>query len=262
MYARFFPRRFEFAANALCRDAVPAGGPVIAGRALVCGDALDTVLPRFAAARALTDRRAAASEWSKFFFARLIIPVVVVQCATGRRLDLDPARWRVSCREDGTIAHFIFDHDPLGAPAPGDMSALIDAVMTPLASALAADCRLSPRVFSANGAVYYAWVLDQLTEQHRTEPGGLAPARTLLDSPARPDGGPNPFHAAFKPLAAGAHDGEGAPTRECRRLCCVRDLDPSLPLCANCPRAITYPEAGEAKAARTLKQPGRAPGHA
>ncbi len=244
MFARFFHDRLDFAADALCRAAEAAGGPIIEGHALVSGEALDTVLRRYAEAHGIADRRAAASDWSKFFFARLIIPALVIQCSSGQRLDLDPASWRAYCREDGTIAHFVFDADPLGPPAPGDVSSLVDTVITPLATALAARCRLSSRVFGSNAAVYYVWTLDQLGAQARIPPARLAPARALLDSSTRPDGGHNPFHAAFKPLVAGARDGDGAPVRQCRRLCCVRDLDPSLPLCANCPRAITYPDTG------------------
>lgn len=241
MYARFFHDRLEFAADALCREAPAETGPVVAGPALMSGAALDPLLGQYAAARGLVDRRAAATDWSKFFFARLIIPVTVIQCASGRRLDLDPAHWRVQCRDDGTIAHFIFDRDPLGLPAPGDVSSLVDAVMTPLTAALVADCRLAPRVFASNAAMYYAWALDQLAQQGRIAAADLAPAQALLAQANRPDGGHNPFHVPFKPLAAGAHDGNGEPTTECRRLCCVRDLDPSLGLCANCPRAISYP---------------------
>lgn len=131
---------------------------------------------------------------------------MVIQCTSGRRLDLDPALWRAHCREDGTIAQFVFDHDPLGPPASGDVSSLVDAVMTPLTSALVADCGLSPRVIGSNAALYYAWALDQLAEQNRIGSEQLAPA--LLESPTRPGGGHNPFHAAFKPLAAGASAAE------------------------------------------------------
>lgn len=62
MYARFFHNRLEFAADALCRDAAAAGGPIVDGRSLVCGDVPDTVLCRYADAREIADRRAAATD--------------------------------------------------------------------------------------------------------------------------------------------------------------------------------------------------------
>ncbi|KEZ76628.1 siderophore-iron reductase FhuF [Salinisphaera hydrothermalis] len=251
MYARFFHDRLEFAANALSDTAPDDHGPVIDGRAMVDGSALDDLVRRYANSRAIDDRRAAATEWSKFFFARLIIPLVVIQCSTRRALDLAPAHWQAYCHPDGTVDRFVFDQDPLGTrPADGDIRSLVDDVMTPVTAALVGEYRLSPRVFGSNAAMYYAWALDQLAEQGHLPARRLAPARALMDAPRRPDGGANPFHAPFKTLEPGARDGNGEPTRECRRLCCVRDLDPSLGLCANCPRAITYPSppnpAGEA----------------
>ncbi|WP_423822827.1 siderophore-iron reductase FhuF [Salinisphaera sp. SPP-AMP-43] len=242
MYARYFHDRLDFFADALV-DRPPAdAGPTVAGANLVDGGALDTLLSAYAQAHGINDRRAAATDWSKFFFARLIIPTVVIQTGAGRPLDLDPAHWQLHYREDGTAAYFVFDREPLIArAAPGDMASLIDTVMSPLMAALAADCGLSPRVFASNAAMYYAWALDQLDEQNRAPAAARQQARALLEAPKRPnDDGDNPFHAPFKSLAAGARDGNGEPTAECRRLCCVRDLDPTLALCANCPRVITY----------------------
>lgn len=244
MYARFFHDRLDFFADALTDQAPADAGPAVAGADLVEGRGLDPLLSAYAGAHDIGNRRAAATDWSKFFFARLIIPTVVIQTGAGHRLDLDPAHWRVHYREDGTASHFVFDRDPLTEQAaPGDMASLIDTVMSPLMAALATDCGLSPRVFASNAAMYYAWALDQLDEQNRAPAAARQQARALLDAPKRPhDGGHNPFHAPFKSLAAGARDGNGEPTAECRRLCCVRDLDPNLALCANCPRVITYAE--------------------
>lgn len=245
MYARYFHDPLDYFADALSAEVPDESGPAIEGSALVSGDGLAAALQPFAAAHGIADPRAAATEWSKYFFARLIIPTVVIQTATTRRLDLDPAHWRAHCRADGTVARFVFDRPPLTEePAPGDMGSLIDAVMTPLIAALKAQRGLSARVYASNAAMYYVWALDQLDAQNRTPDTGRRAARALLDTPRRPDGGFNPFHAPLKMLAPGARDGDGEPSRDCRRLCCVRDLDASLGLCANCPRAITYDEAG------------------
>lgn len=245
MYAHFFHDHLEYFADALGVAPPAEAGPVIAGTDLITGRALDRVLEAFAADHGITEPRAAATDWSKYFFARLIIPVVVVQASTGRQLTLAPEQWQAHCRDDGTIARFVFAADPLAGPcAAGDMAGLIDSLMAPMIAALAGRSGLSPRVFASNAAMYYAWALSQLAEQGRIASATLAPAHALLDSPTRPDGGWNPFHAAFKALPPGTLDGNGEPVRQCRRLCCVRDLDPGLALCANCPRAITWGRAG------------------
>jgi ferric iron reductase protein FhuF len=241
MYAHYFPAHLKSFADAISCEVAIDTGLIVDGPELVSGDALHTILCLFADSHGINDRRAAATDWSKFFFARLIIPVVVIQSSTARQLDLNPNFWRIHCREDGTISRFVFSRDPLiDNPAAGDMASLVDDVMNPLISALISECSLSPRVFASNAAMYYAWALDQLDQQNREPVPWCRPARALLDSPRRPDGGCNPFYAPFKSLPANALDGNGEPTRACRRLCCVRDLDPSLGLCADCPRAITY----------------------
>lgn len=241
IFASYFPGCLEFFADALSVEAPDDTGPVIEGHELISGTALSEVLPLFAASRDIGARRATATDWSKYFFARLIVPVVVIENATGCALDLSPGGWRIHCREDGTVSRFVFRRDPLSYKPDASMASLIDEVMTPLIALLAGDCGLSSRVFTSNAAMYYAWAVTQLDQQcGRPSTPACRAVLGLLEAPQRGDGGYNPFHNPFKALPPGSLDGNGEPIRVCRRLCCVRDLEPSLGLCTDCPRAITY----------------------
>lgn len=237
MYAHCFPEHLAFFADAFTRDPSGPACLIVPGQALVSGQSLDRVIHLFANSHEIRDRRAAATDWSKYFFARLIVPTVVIQHTMARRIDFAPGNWQVHCRDDGTASRFVFGHGPAAKTGPPDaLSSLIDHVLSPLIAALVTHVRLSPRVFASNAAMYFAWALEQLapltSRQHKLH--------ALLASPRRSDGGYNPFYSPFKSLPGNALDGDGKPTRRCRKLCCVRDLDPALALCANCPRAITY----------------------
>lgn len=243
MYAHCFPDHLAFFADAFSREAPAESHFMVSGREFVSGHPLAAILRLFADARGIGDHRAAVTDWSKFFFARLIVPTVMIQAATARPLDLASSHWCIHFRNDGTISRFVFDRDPLMAEGASiGMASLIDDVVAPLITVLVAECRLSPRVFASNAAMYFAWAVDQLDPGcGGSHTGQNQAARTLLGSPRRPgDGGYNPFYAPFKSLPPGALDGRGNPIQRCRKLCCVRDLDPSLDLCVNCPRAVTY----------------------
>ena len=206
--------------------------------------ALGDLLAAHGAANDAQDSRAVASQWSKWVFARLIIPSVVLQCSLNRRIDFKAHPAGFDIDTDGTPTRFVFAAPPLGAPGTGhDFSSLIDDALAPVIAALCRGPGLSPRVYGSNAAMYYCWALEQLTAQERGVDTTRAAALALTETPHRPDGGSNPFHAPFKALAPGARDGQGMPATECRRLCCVRDLDAAWGLCSNCPRVIAYDSA-------------------
>ncbi len=201
---------------------------------------LAVILDRYAAAHDYQDTRAAASQWSKYFFSRLGIATLVTQMATGHTLDLRLDRMRWVAHDDGTPDVFILS-DPLAAATTDqghNFSSLIDDAFTPVVAALSLHCRLSARVFWSNAGVYFAWALGELESQQRVSAKRLRATRALISEPTRPDGGFNPFHRIYKDCAPGTLDGNDEPTDHCRRLCCMRDLDPQWGLCANCPRAM------------------------
>ena len=245
MHSDCFQDNLSFAADLF----VTADGDIgqHEARELASGDTLAPLLAAHGRAHTATEPRAIASQWSKWAFARLIIPTVVLQCRLDRRVRFDgsPA-WRFDTDSDGTPSCFVFDGSPLDDIGTGhDFASLIDHALAPLTAALCRTFGLSPRVYGSNAAMYFCWALDQLTLQGVGPATTRAAAYALTEAPQRPDGGANPFHAPFKALGPGAHDGTGQPARECRRLCCVRDLDRAWDLCANCPRAVTYENAAE-----------------
>ncbi|WP_111748509.1 siderophore-iron reductase FhuF [Salinisphaera orenii] len=194
----------------------------------------------FSADHDCRDGRAAASEWSKWVFARLIIPTLVVQLATNRQLICGWDDMSVGWYADATPRCFVVDADCFVAGDGADLAPLIDRLLCPLVETLTRYAGLSARVFWSNAAVYYDWAMGELTRQGRIPAERLATARTLLDARVRPDGGFNPFAGAYRACSPGALDGDDAPVTRCRRVCCVRDLDPEWGLCANCPRAVHF----------------------
>ncbi|RJS93477.1 siderophore-iron reductase FhuF [Salinisphaera sp. Q1T1-3] len=215
----------------------PAGASPSA--ALADATAITPMLSCYSRSCGACEPRAVASQWSKFVFARLVIPSLVLQCCLDRAIDFRTAPWAFTRGEDGTPAGFVFAADPLGPVGTGhDYSSLIDDAISPVIGALCAGAGLARRVYASNASMYFAWALEQLEGQRRGQRHALAAARDLVESAARPDGGFNPFHAPFKTLPQGCCDGNGEPASECRRLCCVRDLDACWGLCSNCPRAV------------------------
>ncbi|NNC22587.1 siderophore-iron reductase FhuF [Salinisphaera sp. USBA-960] len=238
-HAHFFSGNLQAFADVFSAQPWPQAEVVVPGIDLIAGHSLDPLLQTFANTCDLEDRRATISQWSKYFFARLIIPATVIEHGTSSGLVLSADRWHAACAADGTVKHFVFARDPVtDNRRAGDMTSLIDDVIAPMTATLAAASGLSARVFSSNATMYYNWVLEQLAHQAASPNTILRRARSLMNTPVRPDGGFNPFYAQFKTLSPGARDGNGEPTEQCRRLCCVQDCDPSLGLCANCPRAI------------------------
>jgi len=200
------------------------------------------VLKRFVVAHNYVDRRAAASQWSKYFFSRLGIGALIAQLGNDQTLDLRLARLQMTTHADGTPDIFILgaESDSRASGTGHDLSSLVDDAFTPVINALSQHCRLSTRVFWSNAGVYIAWALGELESQQRIPAERLAAVRALLSGRDRPDGGFNPFHRIYKDCPPGTLDGDDAPADHCRRLCCMRDLDPQWGLCANCPRAMRY----------------------
>lgn len=200
------------------------------------------VLERFAVIHSCVDARATASQWSKYFFSRLGIGALIAQVGNDQALDLRLDRLRMTTQADGTPDVFWLGAlDKSRASGPGhDLSSLIDDAFAPVIDTLSRHCRLSRRVFWSNAGVYIAWALGELESQQRIPDARLVGVRALLSRRNRPDGGFNPFHRVYKHCPPGTLDGDDAPADHCRRLCCMRDLDPQWALCANCPRAMHY----------------------
>lgn len=242
MFAHYFHDNLAGFAHTFTGDAPDSAELIVAGPQLTTQSELEQLIERYAADQGYRNRRAAASQWSKFFFAYLIIPTLVGQLSDDCAFDLAPRHWQGCFSADGLPTAFVFSQDPTTDRPALDFSSLIDDALVPIVAALHAEYRLSPRVFWSNAAMYFIWALGELEAQGRVPAERLAQARAWLDRRQRADGGPNPFHHAHKALPPGALDGDHQPASHCRRLCCLRDLDPMWGLCANCPRAVHYPD--------------------
>ncbi|MES1930873.1 ferric iron reductase [Salinisphaera dokdonensis CL-ES53] len=247
MFARHFHDHLESFGDALVADA-PRDTVVTSGALLRDPDAFADQLAAFKIDRGCHDDRAAASQWSKWFFSRLIIPAAVVQLATDQRLVCEWADLDIGWQADATPRCFVVQESHFLSGDGADLAGLIDTLLCPFVDALTGYCRLSARVFWSNASMYYDWVVGELTRQGRIPAERVATAAALLNTPTRPDGGFNPFVRAHRDCKPGALDGDDAPIARCRRLCCMRDLDPKWGLCANCPRAVHYGRASHAAA--------------
>lgn len=239
MFARHFHDHLESFGDALVSQA-PRDAHVTPGTVIGDVDDFAERLAHFKIDRACQDNRAAASQWSKWFFSHLIIPATVVQLATDQRLVSDWRALSVGWRADATPRCFVVPEQHFIAGDGADLAGLIENLLCPLVAALTGYCRLSARVFWSNASMYYDWVVGELARQHRIPAERVAAAGALLDAPTRPDGGFNPFARAHRDCKPGALDGNDEPITRCRRLCCMRDLDPKWGLCANCPRVVNY----------------------
>lgn len=236
MYAEHFQGLLTGFADALVARP-PAASIVLDGDRLREPAHIDALMARYAESAGCHERRATASQWSKYFFSRLGIAVVVVQLATDRALDVDLGRLRIAFDADGLPQHFS-GMAPRGAPGD-DFDSLLDGAFAPVIDTLHERSGLAPRIFASNASIYFEWALGQLRAQGRVPAPRLARAEALMEAPQR-GGRRNILHAPYKRVSPGARDGEGEPVSHCRRLCCVRDLDVQWGLCANCPRAITF----------------------
>ena len=242
MFARHFHDHLEGFGDALVASA-PRAARVTPGTVLNDADAFADLLARFKVDRGCRDERAAASQWSKWFFSRLIISATVVQLATDQRLVCGWEDLAIGWHADGTPRCFIVHEDRFVAGNGADLAGGIDTLMRPLVDALTGYGRLSPRVFWSNASMYYDWVVGELARQSRITAERVAAAGVLLNRATRPDGGFNPFARAHRDCKPGALDGNDEPITRCRRLCCMRDLDAQWGLCANCPRVVHFDHA-------------------
>jgi len=194
---------------------------------------LDAALAEYAAGWGDPDPRAAATQFSKYWFRAAIPPVLV--CAAADRAAPAIELPALGAEMDGGIPYLLARDAPGIAVAPADgeslMARLVDEHLVPVIAALATHTGLSPRVFWANAGTVIAWYLDQLRRQPATAAGARALAARWLETPDHPAfSGRNPMH---NPLIA-TTDAAGHAKQQ-RRVCCVRYLSSDLDLCASCP---------------------------
>jgi ferric iron reductase protein FhuF len=184
------------------------------------------------------EERALASLWSRWYFAKLIPPVLACGLLAGRSLPLSPAETGIVLGADGmpraiALPHageVTSEHDPLLRFAP-----MIRGHVATVVECLSAHVRLAPRILWNNAAVYADWALRRMAEEPGVPAAVARRALALLEAPTLPDGGANPFHAPLRDI-----QGPAGPLR-LRRQCCLLYRLPGEGCCRTCPRPVQKP---------------------
>lgn len=208
--------------------------PGVPLRTLSSAGYLGPLLTRFGTRYHVPDLRGVASIWSKYYFIKLIPPVVAASLLLDRRLPLHLDHLHVVLDDEQLPVAFKLPHEgERWAPAPADpfqrFDALIEGHLRPLIDALAGHAGVSPRVLWSNAGNYFEWLLGVLAG---AMPGAdLKDGHALLNARTTPDGRRNPM---YQPVRYMSVDGQSALKRQ-RRVCCVRYRVDDLPHCENCP---------------------------
>ena len=212
--------------------------PSIPARALLEREMLDSVLRRFDPPHADGDRRALASQWSKWYLVRLIPPVVAAALVLGRTLPLAFDDVDVVLDAQGIPQAFKLPGEggPFAAP-PDDpfqrFAHLLEDHLQPFVQLLAAEVRLSPRVLWSNAGNYFEWFIGEMAKLPPLAPM-LGHGRELLETERRPDGTRNPLFKPIQYVEVSCAQRPNGLWRQ-RRTCCIRYRLGTLGNCDNCP---------------------------
>jgi ferric iron reductase protein FhuF len=210
--------------------------PAVPLSMLLTAPHLDSLLTRFGAQYGEGDRRGLASMWSKYYFVRLIPPVVAASLILGHRLPLTLDRVQLVLDEQGMPAAFkLPDAGQQWAAPPADpfarFDALIEGHLRPFIDTYASLVRVSSKVLWSNAGNYFEWLLGVLAKA--TPHADLSHGHALLNAAALPDGRRNPLYQPVRYIkVAGQRE-----LKRQRRVCCVRYLVGGLAVCGNCPLA-------------------------
>lgn len=197
--------------------------------ALRRGDRLAAELGRFGGRYERPEPRAVASQWSKLYFSRLLVPATAAAIAADWRLPLAPRGIRVGLDAQGGVATLALPHAG-AASVPGDTEErfgfLVTEHLPPLIDSLARASGLTRRVLWSNAGNLFERVVGHCAQLLGEAHPGVRHGRELL---------------ARRRLAAGAANPLAEPVRYLpdstrqRRVCCLRYLIPALPYCETCP---------------------------
>ncbi|QEE46591.1 siderophore-iron reductase FhuF [Rhizobium sp. WL3] len=189
---------------------------VVPSTQLLRGDALSTLMQRYARRFEVEPDRYLVSIWSQKYLATVIIPIMALAMLGGRALDAaiestavvldeggEPVALRVPCS-------FASDGKDTAA------SLLVSMHLAPFAETLSGWSGLSRKVLWGNAAHYLEWIIRQF-------PGGETPIAL-----------PAPMTDSIRYV-----DEDGARVRR-RKVCCLRDRVPGVEDCGSlCPERKT-----------------------
>lgn len=230
--APLFIADFEHYRDALVLpDAPRVGVPM---RTFLTGDYLNDVLTRFGSAYPDSDPRGLASIWSKYYFIKLIPPVVAASLILDHRLPLHLDQLELILDEAGLpVAFKLPAPGQRWMPCPADaferFDDLLEQHLRPFIDALARHVRLSPKVLWSNAGNYFEWLLGVL--ENAMPHADVSHGHHLLNARHLPDGRRNPL---YQPVRYIKVEGQDELKRQ-RRVCCIRYRVNGLDYCANCP---------------------------
>ena len=203
-------------------------------RTFLTGEYLNDVLTRFGTAYPGSDPRGLASIWSKYYFIKLIPPVVAASLILDQRLPLSLDQVQLILNDDGLPAAFKLPHSgqrwtPTSADAFERFDELLEQHLRPFIDALARHVRLSPKVLWSNAGNYFEWLLGVLA--NAMPHGDLTHGHQLLNAQLLPNERRNPL---YQPVRYIKVEGQDELKRQ-RRVCCIRYRVNGLDYCANCP---------------------------
>jgi len=219
--------------------------PAVPARDFVEPQRLEEWLLRFGPEHADGDRRALLSLWSKYYFLRLIPPVLAAGLILNWRLPLDFDGIEVVVGADGLPEAFKLPGEgERWSNPPNDgferFSGLLDDNLAPFIAALNRYRKVAPRVLWSNAGNYVEWFMSTLGRLPFPA-ATLAHGHALLETRLRPDGSRNPL---FEPVRY-IEQGEGQTPWRQRRTCCIRN-QLAMAMCDNCPHLDCPPAEGAA----------------
>ncbi|MGV8938560.1 MAG: siderophore-iron reductase FhuF [Allorhizobium sp.] len=192
---------------------------------------LSAVLDRFSTQYPNPEPRAVASQWSKIYFSKLIVPSVAASLMLDWRLPLDLDETGIILDELGRPEIYCLAHAGLAATpqtAEERFSFVISDHIAPIIDAIARVSGLSRKVLWSNAGNIFENVVGYC-EKSAPANSGIRQARAFLAARRLAGGEANPL---FEPVRYAELD--GARVRK-RRVCCIRYLMPSLGYCKTCP---------------------------
>lgn len=216
--------------------------PATPARDLITQEGLTEILERYRLVQPGDDRRALLSQWSRTYFAKLVIPTITANLVLGRELPISLDTLEVIMGCDGLPEAFRIPDEGTLFERPPDspferFSALLEDNFEPLIEGWSGQVKLSRKVLWNNAANYVEWLVGALAGLG-VPSRLLTDGKRLIESEYRPDGKRNPM---FRPVRYVTRKVGPSPLRQ-RRQCCIRYRLPGLELCENCPHIDRPPK--------------------
>jgi ferric iron reductase protein FhuF len=216
--------------------------PGIPASELITHDGLERLLARYRRHQPGEDRRALVSQWSRFYFVKLIVPTVAANLVLGHELPVSVDRLEVILGDDGLPEAFRLPHEgkPFTCQPEGPFErfeALLEGNLAPVVEGWNQQVRLSRKVLWNNAANYLEWLIGAMAGLG-VPAAMLADGNRLIEWEHRPDGRRNPM---YRPVCY-VKRATGPSLLRQRRQCCIRYRLPDLALCENCPHIDRPPK--------------------